>query len=171
MKRILSLVVILSVLVLAIAISVPALADSRGAVKTDMVVHDQVIKNVSNEDVAGLPAGTVVGSVILNTTAKGYLIVVVNLDDAVEGVYDSLVHINGTKILDQVAVDCLKVNKKGQGTANYKVDLGALPAGLVADGDAEIEAKVVVRPSFSPNTLPCYVNGPAWPTEITVPLK
>ncbi|MHC4582307.1 MAG: hypothetical protein ACYS14_12700 [Planctomycetota bacterium] len=137
-----------------------ALAGGKGAVKADMVVH-------TDSGTVEMPAGTVVGSVNLNTTAEGCLIVVVNLDDAVEGIYDSLVHINGTKILDQVAVDCLKVNAKGQGTANYKVDLGD----IVADDDTEIEVKVVVRPSFSPNTTPCYVNGPAWGTEIVVPLK
>ena len=130
----------------------------KGAVKADMVVH-------TDSGTKKMPAGTVVGSVILNTTAKGCLIVVVHLDDAAKGVYDSLVHINGTKILNQVAVDCLKVNAKGKGTTNYKVDLGDL-------GNAtEISVKVVVRPSFSPNTTPCYVNGPKWPTEIAVPLK
>lgn len=138
-----------------------ALAGGKGAVKADMVVH-------SDSGTDEMPAGTVVGSVNLNTTAEGCLIVVVNLDDAAEGVYDSLVHINGTKILDQVAEDCLKVNAKGQGTANYKVDLGALD---IPEDATEIEVKVVVRPSFSPNTTPCYVNGPAWPTEIVVPLK
>jgi len=152
-----------------------ALAAGKGAVKADMVVH-------TDSGTEEMPAGTVVGSVNLNTTADGCLIVVVNLDDAAqpeddettdpdEGVYDSLVHINGTKVLDQVAVDCLKVNAKGQATANYKVDLAALPDGLIPDGATEIMVKVVVRPSFSPNTTPCYVNGPAWPTEIAVPLK
>ena len=138
-----------------------ALAGGKGAVKADMVVH-------TDTGTPEMPAGTVVGSVNLNTTAKACLIVVVNLDDAVEGVYDSLVHINGVKILDQVAVDCLKVNAKGQGTANYKVDLGAVD---IPDGATEISVKVVVRPSFSPNATPCYVNGPAWPAQIAVPLK
>jgi hypothetical protein len=60
---------------------------------------------------------------------------------------------------------CDRVN--GQGTANYKVDL----SNLILEEDTEITVKVVVRPSFSPNTTPCYVNGPVWPTEIVVPLK
>ena len=160
MKRLI-IVVCVAGLLAAIPLSHVVFAAPKGAVKADMVVH-------TDSGTKEMPAGTVVGSVILNTTAKGCLIVVVNLDDAAKGVYDSLVHINGTKILDQVAVDCLKVNAKGQGTANYKVDLGA----VAIPGDAtEISVKVVVRPSFSPNTTPCYVNGPKWPTEIAVPLK
>lgn len=161
MKRMLISVGICSALVLVMAVSVPVFAASKGAVKADMVVH-------TDSGTVEMPAGTVVGSVNLNTNAAGSLIVVVNLDDAVEGVYDSLVHINGVKILDQVAVDCLKVNANGQGTANYKVDLGAV---AIANDATEISVKVVVRPSFSPNTTPCYVNGPEWPTEIAVPLK
>ena len=154
-----------------------ALAGGKGAVnKIDMVVH-------TDSGTPEMPAGTVIGSANLNTTADNFLIVVVNLDDAVvpednpatldvdEGIYDSLVWINGVKIDGQIAVDCLKINAKGQGTANYKVDLGALPAGLIPDGATEINVSVVVRPSFSPNTTPCYVNGPAWQTDIPVPLK
>lgn len=146
-------------LVLVMTMAVPAFAASKGAVKSDMVVH-------TDSGTPEMPAGTVVGSVVLNTTANRTLIVVVHMDEATEGLYDSLVHINGTKIINQVAVDCLKVNAKGKGTANYKVDLNAIEG--IED---EISVKVVVRPHFSPNTTPCYVNGPAWPTEITVPLK
>ncbi len=148
-----------------------AFAGGKGAVnKVDMVIH-------TDSAAYGEP-GTVVGSVILNTTANGTLIVVVNLDNALvpeddettdpdEGIYDSLVWINGVKIASQVAVDCLKVNARGQGTANYKVDL----ADIVGPDDTEIAVSVVVRPSFGPNTTPCYVNGPAWRTDIVVPLK
>lgn len=155
MKRLI-IVVCVAGLLAAIPLShvVFAASKGKGAVKADMVVLNT----------KGMPAGTVV----LNTTANGCLIVVVNLDDAVKGVYDSLVHINGVKILNQVAVDCLKVNARGQGTANYKVDLGAVS---IPEEATEISVKVVVRPSFSPNTTPCYVNGPNWPTEIDVPLK
>jgi hypothetical protein len=113
-----------------------AFAGGKGAVKADMVIH-------TDSAAYGTP-GTVVGSVNLNTTAEGTLIVVVNLDNAAqpvddettdpdEGIYDSLVWINGVKIEGQVAVDCLKVNAKGQGTANYQVDLGALPEGTIAE--------------------------------------
>jgi hypothetical protein len=160
MKR---LIVVLCVVgfIVALPMSRVVFAASKGAVKADMVVH-------TDTGTPEMPAGTVVGSVILNTTAKGCLIVVVNLDDGVKGVYDSLVHINGTKIIDQVAVDCLKVNAKGQGTANYKVDLAEVD---IPEGATAILVKVVVRPSFGPNTTPCYVNGPKWPTEVAVPLK
>lgn len=153
-------------LLLVMAFASPALAASKGAVKADMVVH-------TDSGTADMPAGTVVGSVVLNTTGSGYLIVVVNLDDAsmAGNVYDSLVHINGVKILDQVAEDILRVNKRGQATANYKVDLRALPEDLIAADATEISVKVVVRPTFDPNTTPCYVNGPVWPTDIVVPLK
>lgn len=163
MKRLLILLCVVGFLA-AIPLSHVVFAASKGAVKADMVVH-------TDSGTEEMPAGTVVGSVILNTTANGCLIVVVNLDDAVKGVYDSLVHINDSKILEQVAVDCLKVNANGQGTANYKVDLEALPEGTIPDGATEILVNVVVRPSFSPNTTPCYVNGPAWKTYIAVPLK
>ncbi len=150
------------VLILLMTVASPVSAKGMGAVKVDMVVH-------TDSGTIEMPAGTVVGSVILNTTANGRLIVVVNLDDAVKGVYDSLVHINGVKILDQVAVDYLKVNAKGQGTANYKVDLSTVDS--IPDGATEISVSVVVRPSFSPNTTPCYVNGPNWKTVILVPMK
>jgi hypothetical protein len=63
------------------------------------------------------------------------------------------------------------VNRKGQGTANYKVDLEALPDGTIPADATEIAVWVVVRPSFGPNTVPCYVNGPVWKTDIVVPLK
>lgn len=160
MKRLLIFVCVAGLLA-AIPLSHVVFAASKGTVKADMVVHTDTV-------IPGMPAGTVVGSANLNTTANGCLIVVVNLDDADEGVYDSLVHINGTKILDQVAVDCLKVNANGQGAANYKVDIGALD---IPDDATDISVKVVVRPSFDPRETPCYVNGPEWPTEIIVPLK
>ena len=150
--------------VLVVAFAAPVLAAPKGAVKADMVVH-------TDSGTAEMPAGTVVGSVILNTTGNGYLIVVVNLDEAsMDGnAYDSLVHINGTKITGQVAEDILVVNDQGQATANYKVDL-SLVAGI-DPGDSSINVKVSVRPHFSGHPVPCYVNGPSWPTEIVVPLK
>lgn len=171
MKKVL-LTIILAMLLVA-AFATPALA-AEGAVKADMVVH-------TDSGTDEMPAGTMVGSVILNTTASGWLIVVVNLDDAWmleddpdtadvdEGVYDSLVWINGQKVSDQVALDVLDVNHNGQATANYKVDLSMVD-GIGAD-DTEIAVNVVVRPSFGPNTTPCYVNGPNWQTDIIVPLK
>ena len=150
-----------------------AFAGGKGAVKADMVVH-------TDSGTAEMPAGTVVGSVNLNTTASGTLIVVVNLDDAVQlqddplteeeedVLYDCRIRVNGEAV---DAVDCLKINANGEGTANVKVDLGALSEGTIAEDDTEIEVSVVVRPSFGPNTTPCYVNGPAWQTLIPVPLK
>ncbi len=58
-----------------------ALAGGKGAVKADMVVH-------TDSATLEIPAGTVVGSVILNTTANKTLIVVVNLDNAAQPVDD-----------------------------------------------------------------------------------
>ncbi len=161
MKRI--LILILLCLVLVMVFSTPVFAGSKGAVKADMVVH-------SDSGTVEMPAGTVVGSIILNTTGDGHLIAVVNLDDAtlIGVAYDSLVHINGAKVLDQTAVDCLRVNIQGQATANYKVDLITLN---IPDEATAINVSVVVRPQFSPNLTPCYVNGPVWKTEIVVPLK
>lgn len=160
-----TLIAISLCLVMVTAFATPAFAASKGAVKADMVVHTDSVSQT------GMPAGTVVGSVILNTTGTGYLIVVVNLDDAtpIGAEYDSLVWINGTRIIEQVAVDILRVNGRGQATANYKVDLGSV-SGIGAE-DTSIQVKVVVRPSFSPNTFPCYVTGPSFSQSITVPLK
>lgn len=172
-----------------------AFAGGKGAVKADMVVHTDSATDTDNGDgSAGLPAGTVVGSVNLNTNAAGMLIVVVNLDDAVQllddpetevvedTLYDSRIWINGDDDEtndDDVyvdVVDCLKVNAQGQGTANCKIDLGALPEGTIAEDAAELKVSVVVRPYFLPKGQtqtgkPCYVNGPAWKTNILVPLK
>ena len=143
-------------------IASPVSAASKGAVKADMVLH--------TDSGAYGTVGEVVGSVILNTTGNGQLIVVVNLDDAnlVGSPYDSLVWINGVKIIAQEAIDVLKVNDQGQATANYKVDLEA--AGVDLDSGS-IAVKVVVRPGFSPNLYPCYVQGPNFNTAIDVPLK
>ncbi len=153
-----------------------ALAGGKGAVnKIAMVVHDEA----DNEQ----EVGAEVGSLNLNTTANGILIVVVNMDDAIplendpdtedidEGTYDCRVWVDAAAPV--TILDCLKVNANGQGTANVKVDL----TDIVADGATEIWVKVAVRPWFDsvypPSVFPTpsYVNGPEWPTEITVPLK
>jgi len=156
MKKV--LIAISLTLVLVIALAVPAFAGGKGAVSTDMVIH-------TDSSAYGQP-GTVIGSAILNTTASGCLIVVVNLDDA-EPIADYDLRIRVNDVICDV-VDCLKVNAKGQGTANVKVDLLALD---IADDATEIGVTIVVRQSFGPNTTPCYVNGPQWKTKIMVPLK
>ena len=167
MKRLLILLCVAGLLA-AIPLSHVVFAASKGAVKADMVVNTDTV-------IPDMPPGTVVGSVNLNTTANGCLIVVVNLDDAVviEGIYGCRIWVNKTSARIEYidAVDCLKVNANGQGTANCKVDLGDVPGVTIPDNATEISVNVVVRPSFTPKTTPCYVNGPKWPTEIVVPLK
>lgn len=156
-----------------------ALAGGNGAVKTDMVVY-------TDSGTDEVPAGTVIGSVNLNTTAAGTLIVVVNLDDAIpleddpdteaveDTVYDCRIWIKkiDNTYISVDAVDCLKVNANGEGTTNVKVDLAALPEGTIAVDATEIKVNVVVRPYFTPSLgTPGYVNGPQWRTDIVVPLK
>ena len=138
------------------ALAVPAFAGGKGAVKTDMVIH-------TDSGSYGTP-GTVVGSAILNTTASGELIVVVNLDDAEPGIYGLRIWFGSAPSGFNYIVDtCLKVNAKGQGTANIKVDLPSEAS--------EINVSLSVRPSFSPQLKPCYVNGPSWQNFVSVPLK
>jgi len=134
--------------------------NARGAVKADLTYYDPAA-----------PDGVdpVVGSVILNTTASGSLIVVINMDTIPDlDDYDVRVHItddDGPKVYFTFE-DVLSTNRKGNGNAQVKVNL------LDEDGDPlftgqTIGVDVVLRPSF-PGT-PCYTTD--WPTDVIVPLK
>ncbi len=159
MKKFMILAIVLVMAVSLVAVPVYAKSDSaKGAVKADLTYHDPA---------APVGVDPVVGSVILNTTASGSLIVVVkvrtipDLED-----YDVKVHING--VYKPVFEDVLSTNAKGNGNTQVKVNL------LDENGDprftgSTIAVDVVLRPSFSPNTKPCYTTN--WPTDVIVPLK
>jgi hypothetical protein len=103
----------------------------------------------------------VLGSVTLNTTASGKLVVVINVDSIPDlEDYDVRVHINNS--YKPIFEDVLSTNAKGQGNAQVKVDVSSF------SGET-ISVDVVLRPHFDPNGWPCYTTN--WPTDVVVPLK
>ena len=108
-----------------------------------------------------------VGSVNLNTTADGTLIVVIkidavpNLDD-----YAARIHINNS--YKPIFEDVLSTNTKGNGVGQIKVNLLDADGNPMFTGDS-ISVDVVLRPSFNPKTTPSYTTN--WPTDVIVPLK
>jgi len=159
MKKLVLFALVLAIMISLVAIPVYAKSDSaKGAVKADLTYYDPAA-----------PDGVdpIVGSVILNTTASGSLIVVINLDTIPDlEDYDVRVHING--VYKPIFEDVLSTNAKGNGNAQVKVNL------LDENGDPRftgptIGVDVVLRPSFNPNTKPCYTTN--WPTDVIVPLK
>ena len=157
MKKLAVFALVLALAVSLVAVPVYAKSDNaKGAVKADLA-----------EYFGGGSSGDVVGSVILNTTASGMLIVVINMDTIpnLED-YDVRVHING--VYKPIFEDVLNTNANGNGNAQVKVNL------LDENGDPRftgptIGVDVVLRPSFSPNTTPCYTTN--WPADVIVPLK
>ena len=148
------LIVSVAIAVIACLVAGPAFAapgNGIGAVKADLTYYDPA---------AGPGVDPVVGSVILNTTASGILIVNINIDTVCLEDYDVRVHINNS--YKPIFEDVLSTNAKGQGNAQVKVDVSSFV------GDS-ITVDVVLRPSFSPNTTPCYTTN--WPTDVIVPLK
>lgn len=163
MKKVIVFSLVLAIMISLVGITVEAKSDSaKGAVKADLTYYDPA---------APPEVDPVVGSVILNTTASGSLIVVINID-AVPNLedYDVRVHIidkYGPKYFFTFK-DVLSTNAKGNGNANVKVNL------LDENGDprftgSTIGVDVVLRPSFDPNGTPCYTTN--WPTDVRVPLK
>lgn len=165
MKKLIVFSLVLAIMISLVGIPVEAKSDNakgaaKGAVKADLTEFYGT----------GQPAGPVVGSVILNTTASDSLIVVINID-AVPNLedYDVRVHIidkYGPKYFFTFE-DVLSTNAKGNGNAKVKVNL------LDESGDPlftgpTIGVDVVLRPNF-PNTTPCYTTN--WPTDVIVPLK
>ena len=161
MKKLIVFSLVLAIMISLVGITVEAKSDNaKGAVKADLTVFYGT----------GQPAGPVVGSVILNTTASGSLIVVINIDTIPDlEDYDVRVHINrGPDVHNPIFEDVLSTNAKGNGNAQVKVNL------LDETGDPcftgpTIGVDVVLRSSFSPNTTPCYTTN--WPTDVIVPLK
>lgn len=163
MKRLVVFALVLAIMISLAAIPVYAKSDSaKGAVKADLTYYKPAA-----------PPGVdpVVGSVILNTTASGSLIVVIkidavpNLDD-----YDVRVHINRGSLnyINPIFEDVLNTNAKGNGNAQVKVNLLDENGDPLYSGET-IRVRVVLRPSFDPNTTPCYTTN--WPTDVIVPLK
>ena len=159
MKKLIVFSLVLAIMTSLVGIPVDAKSDSaKGAVKADLRYYDPA---------APVGVDPVVGSVILNTTASGSLIVVINIDTIPDlEDYDVRVHING--VYKPIFVDVLSTNAKGNGNAKVKVNL------LDESGDPRftgptIGVDVVLRPSFSPNTTPCYTTN--WPIDVIVPLK
>jgi len=159
MKKVFSIVLLLILLVTLIASPVYAKGNNaKGAVKADLTVFQQ--------DTGELPKGTVVGSVVLNTTANGDLIVVINMD-AVPGIedYDVRVWINYPAYAPYTFEDVLNTNAKGNGNAQVKLSLEE----SVYNAD-NVKVSVVLRPYFSPYLgTPCYTTN--WPVDVIVPLK
>ena len=164
MKKLIVFALVLAIMTSLVAIPVYARSDSaRGAVKADLTVYQQGGGDLTKD--------TVVGSVILNTTASGKLIVVINID-AVPNLedYDVRVHINrgSQNYINPIFEDVLNTNAKGNGNAQVKVNLLDENGDPLYSGET-IRVRVVLRPSFDPNTTPCYTTN--WPTDVIVPLK
>lgn len=160
MKKVIA--VVLLIILTTTLIVAPAYAKSdkaKGAVKADLTVLQQ--------GSGGLIVGTLVGSVNLNTTADGTLIVVIkidavpNLDD-----YAARIHINNS--YKPIFEDVLSTNTKGNGVGQIKVNLLDANGNPMFTGDS-ISVDVVLRPSFNPGTTPSYTTN--WPTDVIVPLK
>ena len=139
--------------------------NAKGAVKADLTVYEK-----GDGD---LLKGTVVGSVILNTTASDSLIVVIKIDDVpnLED-YDVRVHIiddDGPKVYFTFE-DVLSTNRKGNGNAQVKVNL-LDESGKPRFTGQTIGVDVVLRPNFvdEPLATPSYTTD--WPTDVIVPLK
>jgi len=159
MKKLVVFTLVLALAVSLVAVPVYAKSENaKGAVKADLTYYDPA---------APVGVDPVVGSVILNTTASGSLIVVIKID-AVRNLddYGVRVHING--VYKPIFEDVLSTNAKSNGNAQVKVNL------LDENGDPRftgptLGVDVVLRPSFNPNTKPCYTTN--WPTDVIVPLK
>ncbi len=163
MKKLVVFTLVLALAVSLVAVPVYAKSENaKGAVKADLTVYEQGDGDLTKD--------TVMGSVILNTTASGSLIVVIkidavpNLDD-----YDVRVHINRSSpnYINPIFEDVLNTNAKGNGNAQVKVNLLDENGGPLYSGET-IRVRVVLRPSF-PNTTPSYTTN--WPTDVIVPLK
>lgn len=154
------LIALIFVLVLSISLmATPVLGapgNGNGAVKVDLwQIH-------------GPTPDSVVGSVVMNTTASGELIVVVNIDtvpdqgaDNVQPPltgYDVRVWING---VPTTVSDVLSTNANGQGNATVKVALGDYGAAT------DITVNIVVR-DFNGTGLAFYET--LW-NQTLVPLK
>jgi hypothetical protein len=149
------LIAVILALVLIIVLAIPAFA-GKGAVKVDLwQIH-------------GPTDNQIVGSVVMNTTASGCLIVVVNIDtvpdqgaDAVTPPledYDVRVFIEGSPTTFD---DVFSTNANGQGNATVKVPLGDY-------GEAdEIMVNIVIR-DFNGSGLGFYET--LW-NQNMVPLK
>ncbi len=163
MKKLIVFSLVLAIMISLVGIPVEAKSDSaKGAVKADLRYYDPAA-----------PDGVdpVVGSVILNTTASGSLIIVINIDTIPDlEDYDVRVHIideYGPKYFFTFE-DVLSTNAKGNGNAKVKVNL-LDESGNPRFTGPTIGVDVVLRSSFSPNTTPCYTTN--WPNDVIVPLK
>ena len=150
MKRV-ALVTVLA-LALVLAMGGTALAGGGGAVQVNLYeppVYGGITPPV-------VQTGTVAGSVTLNTTASGYLNVLVNLDDAAELVdYDVRIFINYNDQYD--FVDSINTNAQGQGNGHFRVPIPASATG---------ETIIVAVNLGDPVPPPVYGTG-----NILVPLK
>lgn len=162
MKKVFCIVLLLILSATLIGSPVYAGGDNaKGAVKADLVV-------------LGEP-DTVVGSVVLNTTANGYLIAVINMDDA-PGMsdYDVRVFVNRVNEYSHYDdfINVLNTNAQGHGNCRIKVDLQNF---VYSEDDDYITVIVVLRPYFTPTGggTPCYVpeHSIKWYEGVAVPLK
>ena len=150
MKKLIVFSLVLAIMISLVGIPVEAKSDSaKGAVKADLT-------ELGTES-------HIVGTVILNTTASGTLIVVIKVDDlpSLEN-YDVRVWVNPRDHY-YTFEDVLSTNSQGKGTATLKV---TLPDSLTG---STIGVWVVFRQSMAGQTMPCYSTN--YPIQVIVPLK
>ena len=160
MRKILVSMAAALAVVMAMAVAVPVSAASDGSVTADLV------------EVGTGPDWNVVGSLVLNTTASGSLIVDVNVDTEpnLED-YDIVVLVYyqppppPPAPADEVGIfeDVLSSNAQGQSNTRVSVDIDPPPV-----NDRVWVVVNVLEQSTSPPTPPEYLN---MPPPIVVPLK
>ena len=150
MKKLVVFSLVLAIMISLVGIPVEAKSDSaKGAVKAGLT-------ELWTES-------PVVGSVVLNTTDEGILIVVIKVEDLPNlDNYDVRVWVNPRDHY-YTFEDVLSTNSKGKGTANLKV---TLPDNLTGP---TIGVWVVFRQSMAGQTMPCYSTN--YPIQVIVPLK
>lgn len=155
MKR---LAIICTVVGLIIALSVPALADGLGAVKTALR------ERTDPQDRYG--SGPEVGWVIANTDAEGLLIVNAHLDAGEPDTsFTVWVVINGMWMEEDLGE--LATNAMGKGNANLKLELAKyVPE---AYGEDTIDVRVVVDNWYPGDTPTPYIGYAT--SEVKVSLK
>lgn len=151
MKKAISIVAIVAMFTLVF----PVLAGGNGAVKYDLMQY-------------GPPLADPVGSVVLNTTANGYLIAVVNIDEMPDlDNWDVKIVVRPSTCYgayNEIFDDVLDTNAKGQGNATVKMQL--MDYSVCNPAVDEIEVIVLIRQDIQSLTLPWAETG-----HVMVPLK